>query len=459
MPTLSEIRQQYPQYKDMPDADLAGALHSKFYSDIPRADFDKQIGFSGKVSISDVGAQAWQDVKKFGTNLVGSLKTLPQRAGENAVQYGQTGEYDPAPMMEAAGLATPVNPAVRMGDRAIPGVARAVRGDKPVHTAPQLVAEADKNYSRARTSGVEFNPLIFRDWSTKVARELDDAGRIDAPTSASGTHDLLRRLQNVPATGPGERATQSITNLDAFRQSLNDVAYGGGSVANADRAAAKLIIRKFDEFVPTLGPQDTLGGAAALPYALEQMQKGRGNVAAAKRSNAVSGDLDKAHTGILERAEDRAAAANSGANKGNALRQRFASLLADKEELAGWTPQEIAGAAKIDHGTPGMNISRTTGNLLGGGGGLGAAAYGLTGATAALGSGNPYVAAISALPIAGAGLKALENRLTRRQAQVLDEALRKRSPLYQDTPTTYTPISGEKRAAAMRMLLESQQQQ
>lgn len=46
MPTIAEVRQQYPQYGDMSDGDLAGALHRKFYSDLPRAEFDKKIGLS-----------------------------------------------------------------------------------------------------------------------------------------------------------------------------------------------------------------------------------------------------------------------------------------------------------------------------------------------------------------------------------------------------------------------------
>ena len=46
MPTIQEIRQKYPQYSDMSDDQLAGALHSKFYSDIPRDDFNKRIGLT-----------------------------------------------------------------------------------------------------------------------------------------------------------------------------------------------------------------------------------------------------------------------------------------------------------------------------------------------------------------------------------------------------------------------------
>lgn len=44
MPTIAEIRQKYPQYSDMSDADLAGALHRKFYSDMPVEQFNAKIG-------------------------------------------------------------------------------------------------------------------------------------------------------------------------------------------------------------------------------------------------------------------------------------------------------------------------------------------------------------------------------------------------------------------------------
>ncbi len=46
MATLAEIRAQYPQYADMPDAALADALHKKFYADMPRAEFDAKIGLT-----------------------------------------------------------------------------------------------------------------------------------------------------------------------------------------------------------------------------------------------------------------------------------------------------------------------------------------------------------------------------------------------------------------------------
>jgi hypothetical protein len=46
MATIAEVRAQYPQYADMPDAALADALHKKFYADLPKAEFDAKIGLN-----------------------------------------------------------------------------------------------------------------------------------------------------------------------------------------------------------------------------------------------------------------------------------------------------------------------------------------------------------------------------------------------------------------------------
>jgi hypothetical protein len=46
MPTIQAIRQQYPQYSDMSDQQLADALHAKYYSDMPQEQFYKKIDLS-----------------------------------------------------------------------------------------------------------------------------------------------------------------------------------------------------------------------------------------------------------------------------------------------------------------------------------------------------------------------------------------------------------------------------
>jgi hypothetical protein len=40
---LAEFRQQYPQYSDLSDDQLADAIYKKFYSDMPREQFNKKV--------------------------------------------------------------------------------------------------------------------------------------------------------------------------------------------------------------------------------------------------------------------------------------------------------------------------------------------------------------------------------------------------------------------------------
>lgn len=48
MASISEIRAKYPQYNDMSDQQIADALHAKFYSDMPRQEFDAKIGLTAE---------------------------------------------------------------------------------------------------------------------------------------------------------------------------------------------------------------------------------------------------------------------------------------------------------------------------------------------------------------------------------------------------------------------------
>jgi hypothetical protein len=56
MATIAQIRAQYPQYRDMSDAQLANALYTAHYSDMPRADFDRKLGLGGNTTNPVMGA-------------------------------------------------------------------------------------------------------------------------------------------------------------------------------------------------------------------------------------------------------------------------------------------------------------------------------------------------------------------------------------------------------------------
>jgi hypothetical protein len=44
---IAEFKQNNPDYKDVPDLELADALHAKFYADVPRDQFLQQVGLAG----------------------------------------------------------------------------------------------------------------------------------------------------------------------------------------------------------------------------------------------------------------------------------------------------------------------------------------------------------------------------------------------------------------------------
>ena len=57
---LAEFRQKYPQYDDMSNADLADALYRKFYSDMPREQFNAKIGSTEEqVTVTEESVANW----------------------------------------------------------------------------------------------------------------------------------------------------------------------------------------------------------------------------------------------------------------------------------------------------------------------------------------------------------------------------------------------------------------
>jgi len=51
--TMDQVRERFPEYDDMDDMTLANAIHGRFYSDIPLADFYAQVGFNPQQDAGD----------------------------------------------------------------------------------------------------------------------------------------------------------------------------------------------------------------------------------------------------------------------------------------------------------------------------------------------------------------------------------------------------------------------
>lgn len=88
---IKEIREKFPQYSDLSDAQLADALYQKFYSDMPREQFLSKIGMSAPTA----GERFMQGQKSVG---VGAAQTIASGAREafpllgRAIEFATTGK-------------------------------------------------------------------------------------------------------------------------------------------------------------------------------------------------------------------------------------------------------------------------------------------------------------------------------------------------------------------------------
>ncbi len=82
MATIAEVRAQYPQYSDMSDTALADALYKKFYSDLPRADFDVKIGLKTEPVKTGAEAIPGQSVQAPPAQIIGPRKGQGGMLGE-----------------------------------------------------------------------------------------------------------------------------------------------------------------------------------------------------------------------------------------------------------------------------------------------------------------------------------------------------------------------------------------
>lgn len=407
---------------------------------------------NGKVSF-DSNAGILGSVKR-GLSLPGQVVQEAQKP-KTSISDSDVSVLSVPAAMDFATLASPVNPAVRAGDRAIPGAAMAAseKVAPAVPTAQALKEAGAADIKSAGSSGLEIAAPAVGDWSRKVQQELFDSGV--HPVRAPDTFKILKELENAP---PGAASTAS--NLQTLREVLGSIAQSFNPNASKDQLAATRAIKSLDGFVPNVDPKAVLAGNPSATAALQA--RGRGNYAAAMRSNDLTGVLDRANTGILEKAELRAQAANSGRNLDNTIRSKVASLLEKPKEISGFSDAELGALNSVVQGGPARNTARYIGNLLGGGGGVGqsgVAALGAGGGAAVGGVPGAIIGGV-APAAAGAGSKAIANALAKRSLNKVDELVRMRSPLYEEALRSAESIPahlGKKAAIAKLLLMEAMQ--
>lgn len=374
----------------------------------------------------------------------GASKSIAGKIASNVVA--------PALASETAGQltqGTAAEPIARIAGGLGGGFAGARLGAAKLPPAPTLAdikAAGVEALKSPAVQDVRFDPIVANTISDHTISALRQERFND--TNAAKTFSVLEDLKTPvgpapemnlgTAFNPPVKASEALANggmvehsyedFQAARRRLSDLAGKGGE----ESAAATKAIDIIDESLK-LVPQSALraGNIDAMNAALE---RGRADYSSAMTGERVQ---DK-----LRNAELQAASSNSGANINNATKQKLRPLLTTKSGRRGFTDDEQGAVEGAVRGSPIGNLARTGGNLLGGGGGLGAMVTGMSGFVAS--GGNP----IGLLaPAAGYGLKKIGDALTARKANAIVDLIKQRSPTMQEYLASLPPA---KRAAAAK---------
>lgn len=349
-----------------------------------------------------------------------------------------------APAIASEGLGqltagTAAEPFARLGGALVGGggaAALANRAEKiAAPTLEQIGTAKAADYKAVNDLGVTFKPQAVKTMASDIAAGLEKQG-ITADV-APVTFKVLEKLES--RTSPA-----TINDIDNTRKILGQLAKGSTSPNTMERinaGAAQQAIREIDQALPAFAPADFASGARNHAQAIEHLTNARGNAAVEFQAKA----LDRAEY----KATNNAAAANSGANYENALRQQLKSILNSPAQARQFPPTVRAEMEKIVRGEGTRNMIRTIGNLLGGGGGVGALASAMSGHALLPGAGL-------AAPFVGAGIKKAGNAVTERAVERLNEKVRAASPLAQAQRASLpppNPITSQQQLALMNALL------
>lgn len=379
-----------PAEPDAPSKAYTGGILPFSIDENGRGSFDSNAGILGA---------AKRAVTLPGDVYSGKVDPMSQEATERA--------------FDAASMVSPMNPAVRAGGHAVPGLKNGLVPSKVEPPSAQALKDAaSKGYDRVRDSGVDYSTPSVTRTIGDIKSSLERDGILGE--LAPKTFSILSKFDNAPAD-----SVVSIAGLEAARRAARHAAKDFNNPT--DQMAAQRLIKGLDEFIEMGDPATVVAGPATA--AAKELAAARGNYAAGARSEKLAG--------VEQRAELNAAASNSGRNTDNAVRQRARDIVTRPKEAAGFVESELAGLEDVIRGGPVRNGLRGVGNVLGGGGGLGMLASGAAGATVGSSSGATIgTLAALGLPVAGLAAKEAANRMSLAALGRVDSATRARSPLF-----------------------------
>lgn len=147
---IAEVRQQFPQYADLSDGELARGLHEKYYADVPIADFLKSINFSQHVDPTEGmtgGEKFLSGAGKAFVDIGRGARQLTGNASQDEIDEAKRQDADL--MHTGAGVAGNItgNVAALLPTLAVPGV-NTVAGSALLGTAAGAAGPVASDESR-----------------------------------------------------------------------------------------------------------------------------------------------------------------------------------------------------------------------------------------------------------------------------------------------------------------------
>lgn len=279
MTTLTEVRQQYPQYGDMSDEQLGKALHKKFYSDIPYADFASRVGLASDKSIpgeSPAVPKQTQQEAGFLQKRVGELEAMTslatgattgmvgRAAGTMAGILGsvrsgtfgtQEGAAEAGQFAEKVGNAVTFEPKTQVGKDIIESIGRLFDSSKLAGlgpSGPTAVASADLRGAGQVASGIRQEARDLR--ARGAPAETQMAGMGSANTAQEAMR--LQRASDLPA--PIDLTKGQATRDFAQQQFEREAAKSpdvGGPLRQRFSEQNQQILKNFDAWVDQTGAE------------------------------------------------------------------------------------------------------------------------------------------------------------------------------------------------------------
>jgi hypothetical protein len=348
-----------------------------------------------------------------GTEMAANLIGGPESLGQKLL----TRIAAPTAAITAADEATDGNPLAKLAAPVAASVlAHRLTSRRPVPIAPEPTTEdafaaARQDFNSPEVKDLRVTPQSMGTLSRNIGADLEQQGFF--PETNPRVYAVLDRIEN--RAGP---APVPFDYLEGNRRALGHIAgeVGPDGRATPDARAASQAIDRINHFVENdmANPANVLQGDPVA--AAQALRRGQANYGAASRSERANVTLDNATID--------AAAAHSGTNIMNRIRQAFKPMLKnDASKARGYNDAELNSLDRLVRGTRTLNSVRQVSNWLGGSGisapimaSIGASAFGPIGAAA---------------PVGGLALKALANHLTTRQAQNLSTQLLSRAPVVQ----------------------------